>query len=159
MLRLASMCMAAFAVSACAAPNRRADTEAPTLPAARAAAAPFPFAGTWHVVGAGFPEGPRDAVMVIMQRDTAYTMRFVSGAPPGRLRSMSVAGDSVHVYWELDDGEFTELMTLNLRGVRDSLVGRWELGYMGGAFTGMRRSPSLTAQARATVLGGVADSF
>ena len=137
------MSVAAFAVSGCTAPVPGAAAPVTGTPApsvARAVAAPFPFAGTWHVVGAGFPEGARDAVMAIVQRDSAYTVQFVSGGPPGRLLSMHVAGDSAHVRWEIDDGDRTDVMTVQVRGVRDSLVGTWRIGTTGGALIGARRS-------------------
>jgi len=137
------MSVAAFAVSACASPFPPAAKPAPvpsaTVDAARSAAT-FPFAGTWHVVGAGFPEGARDAVMAIVQRDTGYAVRFVTGGPPGRLRSMRVVGDSAAIWWEIDNGEFVDVMSVHVRGVRDSLVGRWQIGDMGGSLTGRRQS-------------------
>jgi len=143
MLRLALASVVAVATAACASSFPRAALRAPSTSApstARGAAAPFPFAGTWHVVGTGFPEGARDAVMAIAERDSGYTLCFVTGGPLGRLLSMRVAGDSAHLRWEIDDGERTDVMTIRMRGVRDSLVGTWAIGDTGGALTGARRT-------------------
>lgn len=147
MPRLARMSVAAFAVSACASPFPPAAAPAPVPSVAAAGAAnsarsgaPYPFTGFWHVVGAGFPEGARDAVMSIVQRDSTFAVRFVSGGPPGRLLSMKVAGDSAAIDWEIDNEGRLEVMSVNVRGVRDSLVGTWRIGSRGGPLTGSRQS-------------------
>ena len=114
-------------------------------PATRTVAAPAPVApatsvgsfswpGVYDIVGTGFPEGERAAVMHIAQRDTGYSLVALQG-PPGRLMSFNVVGDSAHVSWFLGGGT----MVVDLRGSGDSLTGQWSSGELSGLIRGSRR--------------------
>jgi len=96
--------------------------------------APFSWAGTYDVVGSGFPDGDRWAVLTIKRADTAYALASLHG-PPGSLISFKVAGDSAHVVWNLG----TEQMVVDLRGAGDSLVGQWSTTEWNGEIHGTRR--------------------
>jgi hypothetical protein len=54
------------------------------------AATVFAWPGVYDLVGAGFPDGPRDAVMYIGKEDTTYSLVSLKG-PPGTLVSFKVA--------------------------------------------------------------------
>ena len=56
----------------------------------------FAWPGIYDLVGTGFPDGQREAVLFISKEDTSYTLVSLKG-PPGALVSLSVAGDSAHV--------------------------------------------------------------
>jgi hypothetical protein len=114
-----------------------------TAPATRApvasAAPPAPAAGwpgTYDVVGTGFPEGEREAVLTVARRDTGYAVVSLDG-PSGRLRSARFVGDSAHVVWDLGAGGRT--MTMQMRSARDSLTGVWAIGAQQGRIHGRRR--------------------
>jgi len=94
----------------------------------------FGWAGTYDVVGSGFPDGDRWAVMTIARADTSYALASLHG-PPGSLISFKVAGDSAHVVWNLG----TEQMVVDLRGAGDSLVGQWSTSDWNGTIWGKRR--------------------
>jgi len=94
----------------------------------------FGWAGTYDLVGTGFPDGDRWAVMTILRADTSYALASLQG-PPGSLISFKVAGDSAHVIWNLG----TEQMVVDLSGVGDSLVGRWSTNEWNGEIWGRRR--------------------
>ena len=96
--------------------------------------AQFSWAGTYDVVGNGFPDGDRWAVLTIKRADTAYALASLHG-PPGSLISFNVAGDSAHVVWNLG----TEQMVVDLRGAGDSLVGQWATTEWNGEIHGTRR--------------------
>ena len=94
----------------------------------------FTWTGTFDLVGTGFPDGERNAVIYIGQQDTTYTLLSLQG-PPGKLVSFKVAGDSAHVVWNLG----AEEMFLDLRGIGDSLMGEWATGEWRGEIRGARR--------------------
>lgn len=94
----------------------------------------FDWAGVFDVIGTGFPDGERRAVMAIGRQDSAYVLRMLQG-PPGELTSMSVAGDSAYVVWNLGPEE----MLINLRGIGDSLMGEWSTSHWRGDVRGVRR--------------------
>jgi hypothetical protein len=95
---------------------------------------PFAWAGTYDLIGTGFPDGQRQAVIQISKEDTSYTLVSLQG-PPGELVSFGVAGDSAHVVWNLG----SDAMFLNLRGAGDSLTGEWATTDHRGAIRGARR--------------------
>ena len=94
----------------------------------------FSWTGTYDLVGTGFPDGERRAVMQIARADTSYTLASLLG-PPGSLVTFNVIGDSAHVVWNLG----TEHMLVDLRGSGDSLVGRWTTNDWSGELLGFRR--------------------
>lgn len=94
----------------------------------------FAWPGVYDLVGTGFPDGQRAAVMSIVKEDTSYTLVSLQG-PPGSLVSFKVAGDSAHVVWNLG----TDAMFVNLRGAGDSLTGEWATTEFRGAIHGARR--------------------
>ena len=94
----------------------------------------FAWPGVYDLIGTGFPEGDRAAVMHIAQRDTGYSLVALQG-PPGRLMRFSVTGDSAQVSWFL--GSAT--MVVDLRGAGDSLTGQWSSGELSGLIRGSRR--------------------
>ena len=94
----------------------------------------FGWVGTYDLVGSGFPDGDRWAVMTIARADTTYALASLQG-PPGSLISFRVAGDSAHVVWNLG----TEQMIVDMRGVGDSLVGQWSTSEWNGDIWGRRR--------------------
>jgi hypothetical protein len=102
--------------------------------AAGASVGSIAWPGVYDLVGTGFPEGDRAAVMHIAQRDTGYSLVTLQG-PPGRLMRFNVAGDSAHVTWFL--GSAT--MVVDLRGSGDSLTGQWSSGELSGLIRGSRR--------------------
>ena len=118
--------------------TRTVAAPAPVAPGASVAAvAPvgsFAWPGVYDLVGTGFPEGDREAVMHIAQRDTGYSLVALQG-PPGRLMRFDVTGDSARVSWFLGSGT----MTVDLRGAGDSLIGQWSLGESSGLIRGSRR--------------------
>ena len=97
-------------------------------------AASFSWPGTYDIVGSGFPEGERKAVMEIGQTGTSYTLQKLIG-PPGNATLFEVIGDRARIVWNLG----TELMYVDLRGRRDSLAGEWFIGDEGGQIRGARR--------------------
>ena len=109
-------------------------TRTAAAPAIVAPATPFAWAGVYDLMGTGFPEGDRSAVMHIAQRDTGYALIALQG-PPGRLMRFNVAGDSAHVSWLLG----AEIMVVDLRGAGDSLTGQWSSGESSGLIHGTRR--------------------
>jgi hypothetical protein len=80
----------------------------------------FEWTGIFDMIGTGFPDGERRAVMAISRQDSAYALSMLQG-PPGELESLAVVGDSAHVVWNLGPEE----MLIDLRGTGDSLVGVW----------------------------------
>ena len=94
----------------------------------------FSWTGTYDLVGTGFPDGERRAVMQIARVDTSYTLASLQG-PPGTLVTFNVIGDSAHVVWSLG----AEQMLVDLRGSGDSLVGRWATSEWSGELLGFRR--------------------
>lgn len=96
--------------------------------------AKFDWTGTYDLVGTGFPDGERHAVLFIAQQDTSYALHSLQG-PPGFLVSFKVAGDSAHVVWNLGPEE----MLVDLRGSGDSLTGEWSTRDWRGEVRGVRR--------------------
>jgi len=94
----------------------------------------FSWTGTYDLVGTGFPDGERRAVMHIARADRSYTLALLQG-PPGTLVSFNIVGDSAHVIWNLG----AEQMLVDLRGAGDSLVGRWATNEWSGELLGFRR--------------------
>jgi hypothetical protein len=97
----------------------------------------FSWPGIYDLVGTGFPEGERKAVMSITRNDTAYTLESLQG-PPGQLRSFKITDDSAHVIWDLGPDQ----MFVDLRGIGDSLMGEWSTGEGAGLIVGARRATS-----------------
>ena len=93
----------------------------------------FAWRGVYDVVGDGFPEGMRSAIIIITPRDTSFD--FSIEGPPGTLMSATFVGDSLHVVWDM----YGEPMHVDLQGVADSLDGRWRIGDRGGRVWGNRR--------------------
>lgn len=100
----------------------------------RVPAAKFSWPGVFDLVGTGFPDGDRVAVLQIARTDTAYSLVALQG-PPGSLMRFQVSGDSAHVRWNLG----YEVMVVDLRGSGDSLYGMWSAGESAGFITGARR--------------------
>lgn len=114
------------ALTACTPPTRAPRTR-PEAPA-------FAWPGAYELVGQGFSVGDREARLTVTRADTGYAMT-VDG-PPGRLEALHIAGDSAHVVWNFDNGE--SVMRLRLRGIGDSLTGRWQVDDRGGPVAGRR---------------------
>ena len=127
---VAVMAAVAFAVSTV--PVLGAARVPGTSPVRRA---PFAWPGVFDLVGTGFPDGERKAVIHIARADTSYSLLSLEG-PPGSLVRFRVTGDSAHVVWNLGGGE---LMVVDLRGVGDSLTGVWASGDWTGPLRGVRR--------------------
>lgn len=94
----------------------------------------FAWPGVYDLVGSGFPDGERRAVMHIARTDTSYALVSVQG-PPGALVRFRVSGDSAHIVWDLGG----ESMVVDLRGSGDSLTGEWQSGDWSGPLRGARR--------------------
>ena len=94
----------------------------------------FDWSGVYDLIGDGFPDGERRAVMEVAREDTSYKLVSVQG-PPGTLVQFRVKGDSAHVMWHLG----TDLMVLDLRGAGDSLSGAWSMSEWSGLLRGTRR--------------------
>lgn len=94
----------------------------------------FVWPGVFDIVGTGFPDGERRAVMHIAQTDTSYALVSLQG-PPGALMRFHVSGDSAHVVWNLGD----DVMAVDLCGSGDSLTGEWTSGDWRGPIRGVRR--------------------
>jgi hypothetical protein len=97
-------------------------------------AAPFSWPGTYHLVGTGFPDGTREAVMRFTQRDSLYDVTALSG-PPGAALLVRVADDSAHILWDLEGST----MVVDLHGHGDSVTGHWYIEDRGGPIMGKRR--------------------
>jgi hypothetical protein len=97
-------------------------------------APPFSWPGVYDLMGTQFPEGSRRAVLTVERADSAY--RVSIDGPPGRVFVTWFSRDSAHVTWSFEDGS---LMFLDLRGVGDSVRGRWQMGEAGGPLLGRRR--------------------
>jgi hypothetical protein len=93
----------------------------------------FEWPGTYDLLGTGFADGPRVAVLTVTPRDTSY--HFEIAGPPGALKSLRVVGDSAHVAWDMGG----PVMMVDLRGSGDSLDGRWYVGEESGDIIGTRR--------------------
>ena len=140
---LAALAAAVFTIGCITRPASSIANEAP----ARGAQAPtsivaangdvetphFAWPGTYDILGDNFPEGLRTAIMTVTARDSSYDF-FIVG-PPGVLRESKVSGDSAHVIWDM----FGEPMYVDVRGVADSLDGRWRIGDQSGHVWGTRR--------------------
>jgi hypothetical protein len=94
----------------------------------------FDWSGVYDLVGDGFPDGERRAVMQIARKDTSFTLVSVQG-PPGALAQFRVNSDSAHIMWNLG----TDLMVVDLRGAGDSLSGVWSMSEWSGFLRGTRR--------------------
>ena len=103
-------------------------------PNASASPEMFEWKGVYDLVGDGFPDGERYAVMEIARHDTSYALVSLQG-PPGKLVQFSVKGDSAHVMWHMG----TDLMVVNMRGTGDSLSGVWSMSEWSGFVQGSRR--------------------
>jgi hypothetical protein len=110
------------------------DSSAARIGAATPSAEAFDWTGIFDVVGTGFPDGERRAVMAISPQDTSYTLHMLQG-PPGDLKSLKVKGDSANVVWDLGPEE----MFIDLRGIGDSLMGEWSTSDWRGDVRGLRR--------------------
>ena len=97
-------------------------------------AAPFSWPGTYHLIGTGFPEGSREAVLQFTKRDSLYQVTALAG-PPGAALLVRVVDDSAHILWDLEG----ETMVVDLRGTGDSVTGRWYIEDQGGPIVGKRR--------------------
>ncbi|HEX6050539.1 MAG TPA: hypothetical protein VFZ21_14770 [Gemmatimonadaceae bacterium] len=102
--------------------------------AAPTSVASFSWPGTYDLVGSGFPDGNRHAVMHVERRDSSYTLEMLEG-PPGELIAFRVSGDSAHVVWSMSG----PVMAVALHGVRDSVYGRWSIDERSGSIVGVRR--------------------
>jgi len=96
---------------------------------------PFAWPGIYDMVGTGFPDGERRAVMHVARTDTGYALVSLQG-PPGTLVRFQVSGDSARVVWNLGGAE---VMVVDLRGTADSLTGEWTSGDWFGPVRGVRR--------------------
>jgi uncharacterized cupredoxin-like copper-binding protein len=94
----------------------------------------FDWSGVYDLVGDGFPDGQRRAVMEIARKDTSFALVSVQG-PPGALVQFRVKADSAHIMWNLG----TDLMVIDLRGTKDSLTGIWTMSEWSGFLRGTRR--------------------
>lgn len=94
----------------------------------------FDWTGVYDLIGNGFPDGERRAVMEIARRDTAYALVSLQG-PPGTLVQFRVNDDSAHVMWHLG----TDLMVVDMRAAGDSLSGVWSMSEWSGFVRGTRR--------------------
>ena len=103
--------------------------------AAPASVASFSWPGTYDLVGSGFPDGNRRAIMHVERRDSSYTLEMLEG-PPGELIAFRVNGDSAYVLWNMSG----PVMTVALHGMRDSVYGRWSIDERSGSIVGARRS-------------------
>jgi uncharacterized cupredoxin-like copper-binding protein len=103
-------------------------------PDASAGSEMFDWSGVYDLVGDGFPDGERRAVMEIARHDTSYALVSLQG-PPGTLVQFRVKGDSAHVMWHLG----TDLMVADMRGAGDSLSGVWSMSEWSGFLRGTRR--------------------
>jgi hypothetical protein len=96
----------------------------------------FAWPGTYDLVGTGFPEGSRRAVLQITRRDTTYSVTALMG-PPGSPVSVRVTGDTARIVWDFENED--PPMFIELLGAGDSLTGRWTIGTLGGTVSGRRR--------------------
>jgi hypothetical protein len=94
----------------------------------------FSWTGSYDLLGTGFPDGERRAVMHIARADTSYTLASLQG-PPGSLVTFKIVDDSAHVAWNLG----AEQMLVDPRSAGDSLVGRWATNDSSGERRGIRR--------------------
>jgi hypothetical protein len=94
----------------------------------------FTWPGVYDLVGTGFPDGDRVAVLQIERADTSYSLVALQG-PPGNLERFRVSGDSAHIRWNLGHG----VMVVDLRGSGDSVSGMWMSGELAGLIKGARR--------------------
>jgi hypothetical protein len=99
----------------------------------RQATRAFDWPGTYDLVGTGFSNGERYAVLTVTARDTSYL--FELAGPSGSLKSLEIVGDSAHIAWDLGG----PVMMVDLRGSADSLDGRWYQGEESGDVLGTRR--------------------
>ena len=96
----------------------------------------FQWPGTYDLVGTGFSNGTRYAVLQIGRRDTTYTVTALEG-PPGGAVSLKINGDTARILWNLGTGE--PPMYVELLGAGDSVAGRWTMGALSGLVGGHRR--------------------
>ena len=94
----------------------------------------FDWSGVYDLVGDGFPDGERHAVMEVARQDSGFALVSLHG-PPGKLVQFRVKGDSAHVMWHLG----TDLMTVDLRAGGDTLNGVWSMSEWSGFLRGTRR--------------------
>jgi hypothetical protein len=125
-----------LATLACSSASPATTTVTEVRPAAVAVATPpsFSWAGVFDLIGTGFPDGERRAVMEIARNDTAYTLVSLQG-PPGTATVFQITGNRAHIVWNLG----TDLMVVDLRGTRDSVAGEWYVGDEAGQVRGARR--------------------
>lgn len=100
--------------------------------------ASFSWPGIYDLVGSGFPDGDRYAVMHVARDDSSYSLVALEG-PPGELIAFRVNGDSAHVTWNMNG----PVMRVALHGVRDSVHGRWSIGEQSGPMVGARRRQAM----------------
>ena len=136
---LTAVAAAVFTIGCLSQPPSRVAN--PPTPVARRAATtasleserPFTWTGVFDIVGDGFPDGMRSAIITVAPRDTSFDF-FIEG-PPGTLMSSTFDRDSLHVVWDM----YGEPMYVDLHGVADSLDGRWRMADQGGRIWGTRR--------------------
>ena len=110
------------------------NVDRPRAPSKLTEPSSFYWPGIYDLVGTGFQDGERRAVMHIRRSDTSYVLIELEG-PPGELLGFDVAGDSAHVIWDMSGA----VMVVDLHGVRDSVYGKWSIGERSGDIYGARR--------------------
>ncbi len=109
-----------------------------TAPAALSAQSAHPVTAswnaTWDLVGSGFDDGSRTAVLSTERRGDDCIC-LVQG-PPGALVSSVFSNDSLFLVWDLGD---EELMLVDLQLEGDRLAGSWRIGAHAGEVIGARR--------------------
>ena len=125
-----------LAALACSSASPATTTVTAVRPADTVIATPasFSWAGVFDLVGSGFPEGDRRAVMEVAKQDTSYRLVALEG-PPGNAMVVQFTGNRAHIVWNLG----TELMSVDLRGKGDSLTGEWFVDDASGEIRGARR--------------------
>jgi hypothetical protein len=94
------------------------------------------WAGFYDLIGTGFPEGERAAMLIVSGPDTAYTA--ILQGPPGHLAELRVGRDSLRFAWDLEDGSVPFVVRLG-RSASDSVSGTWIQGTNGGLVRGKWR--------------------
>lgn len=139
-LLLAAACHRAAAVAHAPAPDAARDTTTVPAVTATAPAETYDWTGSFELVGHGFPDGDRIAVLDVERLATGeLAMRFQVG-PPGRARHVEAHGNTLHVEWELVAVTgATEIMNVRLEGDGDRIAGEWAIGRgLAGAIDGRR---------------------
>lgn len=124
------------------APAPEAPRDSTTVPAvtATAPAETHDWTGSYELVGHGFPDGDRIAVVDIERLTTgALAMRFQVG-PPGHARHIEAQGNVLRVEWQLVEVTgASQLMNVRLEAEGDRVAGEWTIGRgLAGAIDGRR---------------------